>query len=83
MLIGSSSQDIRYLTPPPSRTSRQERSVTQPTPEMARDMVQDVVSKSIVQWYAYGLLEAPNNTNWQQRMTAVKALYRHLEQCAA
>ncbi|MFY9287891.1 MAG: methyltransferase regulatory domain-containing protein [Alphaproteobacteria bacterium] len=30
----------------------------QPTPEMARDMVQDIVGKSIVQWYAYGLLEA-------------------------
>jgi len=32
--------------------------VAEPTAEIARDMIQDVVSRSIVQWYAYGLLEA-------------------------
>jgi hypothetical protein len=31
---------------------------TQPTPELARDMIQDVLSKSIVKWYAYGVLQA-------------------------
>lgn len=30
----------------------------EPTAEMAHNMITDVVSKSIVQWYAYGLLEA-------------------------
>jgi hypothetical protein len=29
-----------------------------PTAEVAHQMIQDVVSHSIVQWYAYGLLEA-------------------------
>jgi hypothetical protein len=32
--------------------------VATPTAEIARDIVQDVVGKSIVKWYAYGLLEA-------------------------
>lgn len=31
---------------------------TEPTAEMAQTMIKDVVGKSIVQWYAYGLLEA-------------------------
>ena len=31
---------------------------TKPTEETARTMIEDVVEKSIVQWYAYGLLEA-------------------------
>jgi hypothetical protein len=30
----------------------------EPTAEMAQNMIQDVVGKSIVRWYAYGLLEA-------------------------
>lgn len=30
----------------------------EPTAEIAQSMITDVVSKSIVQWYAYGLLEA-------------------------
>jgi hypothetical protein len=32
--------------------------VATPTPEAARNMIEDVLSKSIVQWYAYGLLKA-------------------------
>ncbi len=32
--------------------------VAEPTAEIAQHMIQDVVAKSIVQWYAYGLLEA-------------------------
>ncbi|HEU0118623.1 MAG TPA: methyltransferase regulatory domain-containing protein [Alphaproteobacteria bacterium] len=32
--------------------------VAEPTPEVARSMIEDVVTKSLVQWYAYGLLEA-------------------------
>lgn len=32
--------------------------VAEPTAEIAHNMITDVVSKSIVQWYAYGLLEA-------------------------
>lgn len=31
---------------------------SQATPEAAQGMIQDVISKSIVQWYAYGLMEA-------------------------
>ena len=29
-----------------------------PTPATAHSMIEDTVSRSIVQWYAYGLLEA-------------------------
>lgn len=32
--------------------------VAEPTAEIAKHMVEDVVSQSIVQWYAYGILEA-------------------------
>ncbi len=32
--------------------------IAEPTPEMAHNMIQDVVGKSIVRWYAYGLLAA-------------------------
>jgi hypothetical protein len=32
--------------------------MAEPTAEGAQNMITDVVSKSIVQWYAYGLLEA-------------------------
>jgi hypothetical protein len=31
---------------------------SEPTPESAKQMIEDVVSESIVKWYAYGLLEA-------------------------
>ncbi len=32
--------------------------VVEPTPELARNIIQDVVGKSISRWYAYGLLAA-------------------------
>jgi hypothetical protein len=32
--------------------------MSNPTPEAARTMIEDVLTKSIVQWYAYGLLKA-------------------------
>ncbi len=39
-------------------TSHKVMEVAEPTPEAACNMVQDVVGRSIVQWYAFGLLEA-------------------------
>ncbi len=32
--------------------------VTEPTADIARQMIEDTVSRSIIQWYAYGLIEA-------------------------
>ena len=32
--------------------------LAEPTATSAHDMIEDTVSRSIVQWYAYGLLEA-------------------------
>ena len=32
--------------------------MAEPTPEMATNMIKDTVAQSIIQWYAYGLLEA-------------------------
>jgi len=49
--------ELERLAQNPSAAARV-MDATQPTAETAQAMIQDVVSKSIVQWYAYGLLEA-------------------------
>ena len=48
--------ELQRLAQSPSQASRAMDS--EPTAESARQMIEDAVSQSIVQWYAYGLLEA-------------------------
>lgn len=49
--------ELERLAKDPAASSRISE-VTEPTPEFAHQMINDSVSQSIVQWYAYGLLEA-------------------------
>jgi hypothetical protein len=49
--------ELERLAKDPASASRVMDQET-PTPEMACDMIKDTVSRSIVQWYAYGLLSA-------------------------
>lgn len=49
--------ELQRLAKNPSQAARV-MDVTEPTAEMAHHMIEEVVKKSIVQWYAYGVLEA-------------------------
>ena len=49
--------ELRRLAHNPSAAARM-MDAGEPTPEIARQMIEDSVSHSIIQWYAYGLLEA-------------------------
>jgi hypothetical protein len=49
--------ELQRLAQNPATSARVLNSKT-PTPEAAQAMVQEIVNRSIVQWYAYGLLEA-------------------------
>lgn len=49
--------ELERIAKDPASSSRVSN-VAEPTAETAHQMINDVVSESIVQWYAYGLLEA-------------------------
>ncbi|MDX2028478.1 MAG: methyltransferase regulatory domain-containing protein [Alphaproteobacteria bacterium] len=49
--------ELGRLAQNPSRAARV-MDTAEPTPETAHNMIEDAVGRSIIQWYAYGLLEA-------------------------
>ena len=49
--------ELERLAKNPAAASRI-MDTTEPTPELAHDMIEASVSRSILQWYAYGVLEA-------------------------
>lgn len=49
--------ELQRLAKNPAQAARV-MDVTEPTAEIAQSMIEDVVKTNIVQWYAYGLLEA-------------------------
>lgn len=49
--------ELQRLAQNPAAASRI-MDAAEPTPELAHHMIEDVVTNSIVQWYAYGLLKA-------------------------